>query len=307
MPSPISVRLINVSENRTYRIETPQGHKFVLRLNRPGYRTLGQLNAELEWMAQIKSTGLINVPGVLWGKDGCPVQAIQLPQTGTSTTMILFEFVEGNHPNEQTLSNSQFRMLGRVAATLHAQTQGWSRSAELDRNHWNLETILGSGSVWGQWQKAPNMTADVRAILNKAEQFLVQKIRQYHDDHSMYGLIHADMRLANIIINGDSVTLIDFDDCSFSWYMYDYAASVSFIELHPQLSDFKQSWLEGYRSICELASEHEIVLDSLVMLRRLALLAWVGSHMDSDEPKQLAPFFAQETALLAEQYLVDHS
>ncbi len=38
------------------------------------------------------------------------------------------------------------------------------------------------------------------------------------------------MRLANLLIDGDRVTLIDFDDCGFGWFMYDFAAAISFFE-----------------------------------------------------------------------------
>ena len=39
------------------------------------------------------------------------------------------------------------------------------------------------------------------------------------------------------------------------------------------------------------------------MLRRLALLAWIGSHIEVDTAKELAPTFAPVTAELAEVYL----
>ena len=115
------------------------------------------------------------------------------------------------------------------------------------------------------------------------------------------------MRLANILLNRNLLTLIDFDDCGFGWFLYDFAASVSFIENHPRLEDFKQEWLEGYRGVQPISKSDENMIDSFVMLRRLALLAWVGSHSESDEPKLLAPYFAQETAEFAETYLIKSS
>ena len=40
-------------------------------------------------------------------------------------------------------------------------------------------------------------------------------------------VVHADTRLANAGEDG-SVSVIDFDDCGFSWYLYDLGTSVSF-------------------------------------------------------------------------------
>ena len=39
------------------------------------------------------------------------------------------------------------------------------------------------------------------------------------------------------------------------------------------------------------------------MLRRFALLAWIGSHIEAPEAQALAPGFAQITADLANKYL----
>ena len=46
--------------------------------------------------------------------------------------------------------------------------------------------------------------------------------------------LDADLRPSNIIRadNGD-LTVIDFDDAGYSWYLYDYASSLSFVEHKP--------------------------------------------------------------------------
>ena len=48
--------------------------------------------------------------------------------------------------------------------------------------------------------------------------------------------------------------VIDFDDCGFSWFMYDFATTVSFFEDHPQVPDLKDAWVEGYRSVATARS-----------------------------------------------------
>ena len=72
--------------------------------------------------------------------------------------------------------------------------------------------------------------------------------------------------------------MIDFDDCGFCWFLYDFATTVSFFEDHPQVPELKDAWVEGYRSVAPLAAADEAELDTFVMLRRLLLVAWIGSH-----------------------------
>ena len=49
--------------------------------------------------------------------------------------------------------------------------------------------------------------------------------------------------------------------------------------------------------------EDEFEIDSFIMLRRMALLAWIGSHADTDLARSQAPHFASGTARLAADYL----
>lgn len=44
-------------------------------------------------------------------------------------------------------------------------------------------------------------------------------------------------------------------------------------------------------------------IDSMVMLRRMALLAWIGSHAETKLAQLHMPGFADGTATLAERYL----
>ena len=53
---------------------------------------------------------------------------------------------------------------------------------------------------------------------------------------------------------GEHVRVIDFDDCGLSWFMYDFATTVSFIEDHPDVPALTQAWVDGYRSVADARS-----------------------------------------------------
>ena len=42
-----------------------------------------------------------------------------------------------------------------------------------------------------------------------------------------FGLDHADLRIANLLVDGGHMLVIDFDDCGLAWFMYDWATAVS--------------------------------------------------------------------------------
>jgi len=53
------------------------------------------------------------------------------------------------------------------------------------------------------------------------------------------------------------------------------------------------------RSKCRRRAE----IETFIMLRRMALLAWIGSHIEAPEAQKLAPEFASVTAKIGKLYL----
>ena len=130
-----------------------------------------------------------------------------------------------------------------------------------------------------------------------------ERLASYGTAGDRFGLVHADLRLANLLVEGDTVTVIDFDDCGLSWFMYDFGTAVSFIEHDPRLPEWQAAWLRGYRSVTALAAEHEEMLPTFVMLRRLLLVAWMGSHAHSRECQELGPGYTADSVELARRYV----
>lgn len=302
IPTTSSVQLINVAENWTFLIEG-EGERLVLRVHRPGYHSLLAIRSELTWQGAIRRSGTAKTPRVIPGVDGDPIQRVDVDGFDIPLNMVMFAFVEGEHPNEDHDLVTPFETLGRLAATLHTFNEGWSIPDPFERMTWDTDAVFGTAAHWGQWRDAPNVTPAVRDVLGRVEDRVCDRLHAFGRGADRYGLIHADMRLANLLISGDTVWLIDFDDCGFGWNLYDFAAAISFMEDHPQVPALRRSWLSGYRQVRALSSDHEAELDSLVMLRRLALLAWIGSHLHAREPQALAPHFARVSAELGEQYL----
>jgi Ser/Thr protein kinase RdoA (MazF antagonist) len=86
--------------------------------------------------------------------------------------------------------------------------------------------------------------------------------------------------------------------------MYDFATAVSFMEDHPRVPELRAAWLRGYRSVRALAPADETEIDTFVMLRRLLLVAWIGSHHTfAPEAARLGAGFTAGTCALAERYL----
>ncbi len=302
LPAEATVRLINVSENTTYLIAAP-GHKSVLRIHRAGYHSRRAIECELAWLTNLGTEGGVTTPGYYTGKDGDPIQTGHHPALSEPRFMVLFRFVEGTTPDETGDLTLGFEDLGKLAARCHSHVLRWHKPKDFQRLTWDVDAVFGPNPTWGRWQDAPGTSADVAVALTKAEERIRTRLAAFGKASERYNLIHADMRLANLLVDERGTRLIDFDDCGFGWFLYDFAAAISFIEDDPRIPALKASWLKGYRTLRNITIEEEAEIDTFVMLRRMALLAWIGSHAEAPEPQALAPDFAQRTAALAEAWL----
>ena len=306
VPEGAGARLINLSENATYLVEAAGGYRSVLRIHRTGYHGHRAIECELAWMAALHEQGGVATPRPLAGRDGELIQTFgtaELPPRH----LVMFEWLAGAEPNPDQNLVEPFRQLGGLAARTHLHVIGWKRPDGFQRLVWDDEAVFGAAPNWGDWRDGPGVDDSVRAVLEPAEALLRRRLAAYGRGKGRYGLIHADMRLANLLIEDGHTRLIDFDDCGFGWFMYDFAAGISFMEEHPQVPALRAAWLAGYRAVRPLDPEDEDEMDSFIMLRRMALMAWIGSHSATDLARAQAPHFAAGTVRLATRYLARFS
>jgi Ser/Thr protein kinase RdoA (MazF antagonist) len=292
--------LVNHSENHTFRIDTPAG-QFFLRVHRPGYQSPVAIESELAWLAALRAEMALPVPTPLAGRDE---RILQRLDTGGAALRhaVLFAAEPGRQPTPADDLYGLFETLGRYAATAHRHAERFVLPRNFMRPRWDA-TILEPNDLWGDWRKAPYVESRVAETLHRLNAALRTDLAAYGTGEDRFGLIHADMRLANLLVDGDHVTLIDFDDCGFGWFMYDFAAAVSFHEDDPRAGEWRAHWLAGYSTVRALEPADIAILDCLVLLRRMALLAWIGSHHETELAQAHAQTFAAGTAALAEAYL----
>jgi Ser/Thr protein kinase RdoA (MazF antagonist) len=295
-------RLINYSENHTFLLSVPGDEAFALRVHRPEYQSVANIESELAWLEALHRQTDLSIPEPVAGRNGRILQHFVTP-SGEQMHAVLFHFIPGTEPSPDSNLVDLFAVLGGYAASLHDHSISWRRPPGFVRQAWTASSILGADGLWGDWRVAPGVTSPIREVLDRAEIDLRQRLEAYGTAPERYGLIHADMRLGNLLVDGDQVSLIDFDDCGLCWFGYDFAAAISFHETHKAVPALKASWLEGYQARRPLAEADIAALDSMVMLRRMALLAWIGSHAETALAQSHMTGYAQGTADLAERFM----
>ncbi len=296
------ITTLNVSENATFKAVDPDtGQPLILRVHRPGYHDRDEIESEIRWILDLRRDGIVATPKPVARKDGSYIGSMFA--AGGVRHIVAFEFMTGSEPAQGDGIKPGYRELGRISARLHRHARAWQRPQGFRRKTWNFDSMLGSAPLWGDWRDALGLTADGRAILERTSHALARELAAYGEGPERFGLIHADLRLANLLVDGDRLGVIDFDDCGFSWFIYDFASAVSFFEEDPIVPELQEAWVEGYRSVEPLSAEDVAALPTFVMLRRFLLTAWVASHAETPTAQALGTPFTDVTVQLAEAFL----
>ncbi|TCT05602.1 phosphotransferase enzyme family protein [Aquabacter spiritensis] len=301
LPADARLDLLTVSENATFRAAGPGGADLVFRVHRPGYHSRAEIASELAWIAALRAEEIVPTPRPVPLRDGSLIADID--DAGIPRQVVAFEFVAGREPDERDDLVAWFEVLGAIHARLHQHARTWARPAGFARKVWNFDTMLGRTPLWGDWRAALGLDAAGAAVLARAVAALAHDLRAAGTGPDAFGLIHADLRLANLLVAGDRLALIDFDDCGFSWFLYDFAAAVSFIEHTPIVPDLCAAWVAGYRTRLPLSDAAAAQLPMFVMLRRILLTAWIASHAETPTAQGLGTGYTAGTVEMAEAYL----
>jgi len=297
LPRNVTFALISLSENEIYKVETPSGKKWALRLQRPGYHSRNSLASEIAWLLALRKDGVVNTPVPVAGFNGEWIQIV------AERNLVLFEWEDGRQPEIEMDLRACFKTLGAVTAQLHMHSKTWQRPGGFERFTWDFEAAGGKTPRWGHWRDGLGMNATRLDLFGQTAALVRERLAHYGTGPDRFGLAHCDLRLSNLLLHHGALKVIDFDDCGFSWYMYDAAASLSFYEHLPQVSSLIEHWLDGYRTVSTIAKAEEEEIPTFLMLRRLLLLAWVGSHSETSLAQSLGVSYTQQTDALCSGYL----
>jgi Ser/Thr protein kinase RdoA (MazF antagonist) len=304
LPEGASAALINLSENATYKVEAADGRRWALRIHRDGYHSKTAIASELEWIADLRGAGVVTTPRPVKGRDGELIQEHGHARMPRPRNIVLFEWETGEEPGIGHDLSQPFETLGEVTARMHRHAHGWRRPRWFTRLTWDFETSLGDQAPhWGRWREGMGVDAPRTQLFGRTVELIGRRLGAYGKGPERFGLIHCDLRLANLLIDRDAVKVVDFDDCGFGWHMYDAATPVSFYEHEPQVPDLIESWKTGYRRVMPLPKEDEAEIPTFIMLRRLLLVAWIGSHHETDLAKSMGLPYTEGTVGLCEDYL----
>ena len=275
------LELISISENTVFRVDTDTGETYVLRIHRPGYHTLTELNSEQQWTAALKQAG-IGVPLPRLTRDDHGYATVPVPESTETRHVGIVEWFEGitlssimaKTPDPQDLA-LHFDQLGRIAAQIHNQAISWQIPEDFQRHAFDADGLMGDAPFWGPFWVLPELKPAERKHILNARHVIHCTLSDYGKEEGTYSLIHADLHPHNLLVNGDQLHVIDFDDAGFGWHQYEIAVALDAYRNASHFEVFRDALIAGYRSERALSDTAIELLPMFLLIRSLALLGWL--------------------------------
>ena len=283
-----SIEFISQSENFSYRVKTSNGSSYVLRLHRPSYHSLAELESEQQWTEALLQAG-IDVPIALRTNEGRRYSRVKCPDGWRYVGML--EWVEGrllwdvisNSGEEQEQSHGRkdpYRLLGRLIAELHEQAIHWKTPENFSRHSLNVDGFVGESPFWGRFWETSALDKSHLANLVSMRNSIKEILVEYESSSAPYSLIHADLHASNVVVQGSRLHIIDFDDSGFGWHAYDLAVALHNLRDTQQYSLVKSSLISGYSDVRSLATEEIEMVELFLVVRSLASIGWISARPD---------------------------
>lgn len=269
------IEFVRKMENIVYSCKRGQETVF-LRLTTPLRRSKGEILAELAWIDHLQQAGLPVVKAI---RHAGGEKVLSLNDGLNHYEAVVFEEVEGDHPSEEIVTDSQFLItFGGLIAQMHNASEAHIVSDQtLKREEWEVERGVRHA------REALKNTHEMQ--LKKQFEEALLWLGGIEKSTKNYGLIHADLGALNLFVKEDeSLSIIDFDDCCYHFFAFDLAIVLYSMELRfsllgsVELEEWKRHLLTGYRLKRTLDDNQAALIDPLIAFAYLRLYFWIEFH-----------------------------
>ena len=303
-----SIHLIKYRENAVFRVDC-NGIRRALRLHRYGYHSDAELLSELQWMQALGDVG-ISVPTIVPADSGELFVTYTAADLPGDLQVDLFEWIDGEQLGsietgvaDEASVSATYRTIGELAAKVHNQAVSWPLPPGFVRHAWDADGLAGERPFWGRFWKIEVASKSETNMLLRGRDAVFAELSRLAKSPGTYSMIHADFAPENIIVDGNQVRLIDFDDAGFGWHLFELVTSLFFIQGEPYFDRAQDALIKGYRAHRQLADEQLELLPLFFLARACTYVGWVHTRHETETAQELTPMLLTAACEAAEDYL----
>jgi len=234
------LKLLGYNQNFVYEY-IKENKAYILRITHSSHRNEQQVLGELEWILYL-SNHKVTASKPIYSRYNCLLERIDIEKGYFIVTS--FEKAIGKKLTYPEFINNEevFLNCGKLTGQIHALSKNYISSAKGKRHEWTHNYYL------------KNITNESNIF--KGYQVIENELNNFKKDRNNFGLIHGDINLGNFFVNQSQITVFDFDECQYSWFIEDIAiqlfyATYVFLDdsIHEReecASKFMNNFMKGY-------------------------------------------------------------
>lgn len=257
----VSVELLTKCRNAIYKVHCAD-YMFVLRLSSEQHRNAEQIRSELDFQKYLFNNGAA-VAKPLQTESG----EICLPFEMDNSCFIgsAFEYVEGKSWEERKDNSEEtFILIGKTLGKIHKLSKEYKPVNVVKRRSWSEQQELLKADIFKKHSAE---------LYDKFVEFMRQMDKKEKNEDT-FGLTHGDYLVSNYLIDDNkNLTVIDFDECEYSWFAADLAICIRaylFWTENPAALSHKADEAEmmHYNLLLGYGSENKITKDMVYDLEK---------------------------------------
>ena len=303
LPEDSSIELLAERENAVF-IVSGGGERFILRVHRAGYHSDAQIRSQVAWARALQRDGIVHTADVVDTIHGDPFTVVSHPAVPEKRQVSLLRWVPGTRLSELGGGAKQeFELIGSLMAKLHLHATQWQPPPGFDVLRWDADGLVGDDPEWGRFWEADGLDAEGRALLISLREPAWRQLRKFGTSPDRFGLIHGDFLAENLLVEGDRITLLDFDDSGYGWHLFDIATALAMATLREDFDDLRAAFVAGYRRHRQLSDEDLDRLPLFLALRAATYVGWIHTRSHTQFAKDTGGFVRRIAVDMVRRFL----
>ena len=213
------------------------GGEYILRIGHSRRRSVNMIQGEVDWLNYLASRGA----GVARAVPSPCGELVEVLPDGQGDNFLATAFVraQGGHIKREMWNEDFWVKYGRFLGKIHALTKNYEPTQpEWRRPDWDAPIYQETHWLPESEGLARQKYAELMAYLGTLPR-----------DRESYGLVHQDAHRGNFFVDeAGNITLFDFDDCMYCWYVQDIAMVLFYaITNEPNMDELAHNFFKHFR------------------------------------------------------------
>jgi Ser/Thr protein kinase RdoA (MazF antagonist) len=281
-----SLEWVGVITNSTFKLTTPDGKSYALRICQPGWRTDTDLNSEAAWLEAIHQHTDIGAPVPVKTSDDTWLVTVGAPGMPEARRCTLMTWLPGSLLGKH-LSPDNLSKMGRLFARLHLFSNQFTPPDGFTTRRMDSPFARGEEDILFGDACQDAFTSQTRPIFEETRRRVTHAFQQLYANPAGLRVIHNDLWHDNIKVYRGRLLPFDFEDTLWGYPVQDIAMAfedLSSVVKPDEYHRLTRSFRQGYEELALWPEQYQGQIDTF----RAGRMLWVANWMACYQRQHLA-------------------